>query len=97
MLDTEKIDDLAATEIAGKSSDHLLATTFQTPGNNNLYLKQEIVKALRLAAKGETDSVEFTELVDWMVTLLPKLGEDSSVAQIIRDLKTAATANEGTE
>lgn len=97
MLDTEKIDGLAATEIAGKSSDHLLATTFQTPGNNNLYLKQEIVKALRLAAKGETDSVEFTDLVDWMVTLLPKLGEDSSVAQIIRDLKAAAIASEGAE
>lgn len=94
LLDTNESGDISPEIIAGRSSDYLLATTFKTPGNNNLFLKQEIVKALRLAANGEADSTEFSDLVGWLVDLLPKLGEDSSIAALIKDLQAAAEASE---
>ncbi|OPA89694.1 hypothetical protein BFW86_14575 [Pseudomonas fluorescens] len=83
--------DIESTDISGKSSDHILATAFQTPGRNNLYLKQEIIKALRLAANGEVKSEEFRSTVGWLVSLLPKLEDETSISQVILNLKEVAT------
>jgi len=48
-LDPERGHIEDARGYAGKSYDFLLATAFNEPGNNNLYLKEEIIKALRMA------------------------------------------------
>ncbi|WP_406819529.1 AAA family ATPase [Pseudomonas sp. KnCO4] len=82
--------DIESTDISGKSSDHILATAFQTPGKNNLYLRQEIIKALRLAADGEVRSEEFQSTVDWLVGLLPKLDDEPSVSRVIMNLQEVA-------
>lgn len=73
-------------EFSGQSSDSLLVNAFQVPGKNNLYLKQEIIKALRLAADGKKDSEEYKLLVEEMMVLLPHLEPDSPIAQVIRNL-----------
>ncbi|WP_158091146.1 MULTISPECIES: AAA family ATPase [unclassified Pseudomonas] len=89
--------DIEPIDISGKSSDHILATAFQTPGKNNLYLKQEIIKALRLAANGEVKSEEFQTTVEWLVSLLPKLEEEASVSKVIMNLQEVATEAEAAE
>jgi predicted ATPase len=86
-----------AEGFAGQSSDYLLATAFQVPGKNNLYLKQEIIKALRLAADGLVETSEFSETMDRLLDLLPSLGEDSSVAKLIRELQEAKTGGTTSE
>ncbi|OKA24037.1 hypothetical protein BOH74_12150 [Pseudomonas versuta] len=88
---------IESADISGKSSDHILATAFETPGKNNLYIKQEIIKALRLAANGKVQSDEFQETVDWLVTLLPKLEEQSSVSQVILNLQEVANEVEDSQ
>lgn len=78
-----------AEDYAGQSSDHLLATAFQSPGNNNLYLKQELIKALRLAADGMAGTPEFDEVLHGMLKLTPSLDKDSPATELIRQLQLA--------
>lgn len=82
-----------ADEFAGQSSDYLLVNAFHVAGKNNLYLKQEVIKALRLAAEGKASSQEFTETVSAMVELLPSMDADSPVANLIRELQSAGKAS----
>ncbi len=81
-----------AHNYAGKSYDFLLATIFDEPGNNNLYLKEEIIKALRLAADGKTRSQVFIETLALLGDSLHRLEPHSPVAQLIVELQHAADA-----
>lgn len=87
--DRRRVED--ARDYAGKSYDFLLATAFDEPGKNNLYLKEEIIKALRLAADGEIKSRAFTDTLAILSDSLPKLDQQSPVAQLIKELQAAAT------
>jgi predicted ATPase len=88
-LDRDRPSADVGEAFAGQSSDYLLATAFEAPGNNNLYLKQEIIKALRLAANGKVASPRFAKTVDELVALLPHMKSESPVAQLIRQLAAA--------
>jgi hypothetical protein len=77
---------------AGKSYDFLLATAFDEPGKNNLYLKEEIIKALRLAADGKTSTQAFTSSLTILTESLPRIDAKSPVARLILELKEAAGA-----
>jgi predicted ATPase len=92
-LDANRREAEDAEAFAGQSYDYLLATAFQVPGKNNLYLKQEIIKALRLAATGNAATDEFASIVAGMVDLLPKMERDSPVARLIRELQAAGKAS----
>jgi predicted ATPase len=81
-----------ANDLAGKSLDFLLATAFHVPGKNNLYLKQQIIKLLRLAANGDAESQEFAMEVKQLVELLPRLEARSPIAKVIRELKAVGDA-----
>ena len=81
-----------AEQFAGQSSDFLLATAFDAPGKNNIYLKQEIIKALRLAADGEVNSKTFERVMSPLTDLAPKLDEDSPIRQLIAELQALQTA-----
>lgn len=95
-LDQERRRAGAAQEFAGQSSDYLLATAFEAPGKNNLYLKQEIIKALRLAANGKVASPRYIKIVDELVALLPHMKTDSPVAELIDQLVVAGEASSAT-
>lgn len=89
-LDPERGHIEDARGYAGKSYDFLLATAFNEPGNNNLYLKEEIIKALRLAADGQITSSSYVNTMTILSESLPKLDPQSPVAQLIRELQAAA-------
>lgn len=86
-LDPDRRRVESARDFAGKSYDFLLATAFDEPGNNNMYLKEEIIKALRLAADGRVRSKEFLNALRVLTDSLPKLDPESSVAKLIGELK----------
>jgi AAA domain, putative AbiEii toxin, Type IV TA system len=77
-------------DFSGRSSDYLLVEAFKVPGKNNLYLKQEVIKALRLAANGMVSTSQFAALVDRMAALLPNIEASSATAKLIRELQDLA-------
>jgi predicted ATPase len=89
-LDPDRRRAENASAFSGKSYDYLLATAFEEPGNNNLFVKEEIIKALRLAADGKIRSAEFEEVLKWLVSIRDSLRSDSPIVQLIDDLKVAA-------
>jgi len=92
-LDPNRREAEDAEAFAGRSADYLLVAAFQVPGKNNLYIKQEIIKALRLAANGKAATNEFANILEGLVVLLPQMEEDSPVAELIRELQEAAEAS----
>ena len=56
-LDNDQIP--SSDELSGQSADYLLAEAFGLPTNNNRYVKDQILQALRLAARGESSTSEF--------------------------------------
>jgi predicted ATPase len=90
LLDANRKEKDDAEQFAGQSSDHLLVTAFQVPGKNNLYLKQELIKALRLAASGKAKTIEFRSVLDPLLDLLPELEEGSAVGKLIAELNAAS-------
>lgn len=86
--DRRKVENASA--FAGKSYDFLLATAFDEPGNNNLYLKEEIIKALRLAADGKVRSDEFASTLQALTDILPKLDTGSPISKLILELQQAS-------
>lgn len=92
-LDPDRREAEDAAGFSGRSADYLLVSAFQAPGKNNLYLKQEIIKALRLAADGQASGDEFMRIVSNMVDLLPKLDESNPVARLIRELDEVGQAS----
>lgn len=89
-LDPDRRRAESAVAFAGKSYDYLLATAFEEPGNNNLFVKEEIIRALRLAADGKTRSAEFVELIGWLTSIQSTLRNDSPIVELIEDLREAA-------
>jgi len=92
-LDPNRREAEDAEAFAGRSADYLLVAAFQVPGKNNLYIKQEIIKALRLAANGKAATNEFANILESLVVLLPQMEEDSPVAELIRELQETAEAS----
>lgn len=91
-LDVDRRAAEGPDDFAGQSSDSLLVTAFQVPGKNNLYLKQQVIKALRLAADGKAGTADYLEVVSPLVELLPQMSEGSPVAELIRELDNASKA-----
>jgi predicted ATPase len=89
-LDKDNATMAPAGLMAGKSPDFLLATAFRAPGRHNLYLKQQIIKVLRLAADGDTESDDFRRTLEPMVDLLPTLEADNPIAKLIQELRAVA-------
>ena len=81
--DRRRAEDAGA--FSGKSYDYLLATAFDEPGNNNLFVKEEIIRALRLAADGKSRSAEFVDLLDWLTSIQSSLRDDP-IIEIIENL-----------
>ncbi len=76
---------------AGQSSDFLLLAAFKVPGKNNLYLKQQMVEALRLAADGDVTGERYQTIVSSLADVAPSLDEGSPVKELIENLVSAAS------
>ncbi|WP_230009536.1 ATP-binding protein, partial [Microbacterium sp. Bi128] len=56
-------NDRDTKNLSGKSADEVLIGAFNVAGRNNLYLKQSLVRALRMAADRKFNTHEFVELM----------------------------------
>lgn len=81
------IEGIAANEFqAGASTDELLAKEFGVVGDENLFLKQEVIKAANSIAQGDINSIEFENRVSALSEYRNKLGEASKIGKIIGDM-----------
>lgn len=73
-------------ELAGESSDFILANAFRVVSENNYYLRDQLAKALRLAARGETQSTEYRTTVYRLQDFLRLMEFDSDLRPVIEAL-----------
>lgn len=74
---------------AGDSVDEVLVRAFDVVGKNNLFVKQRLVEALRLAADGKILSTQFSEAIAPLARLAPSLEPDSATRDLIVQLLDA--------
>ena len=77
-----------ATSIA-KSYDEIVATQFGVVDDDNLYIKQEVVKAVNAIARGEVDTLDFKKRIKLLLSFRAGLGVNSKVLKIINDVVEA--------
>jgi len=82
-LGNEENTSESADNFAGESVDALLMEAFNTPGNSNRYLRDKMVTALKLAARGATDSLEFKESLNVLIASKAQLPDDSPLIALI--------------
>lgn len=88
-LDPDHGVSVSGDELGGQSIDQLLVTAFRVPGRDNIYLKQQLVKALRLMADGSTETDEFKQTLGSLLEVLPALESESPIAQLIKQIELA--------
>jgi predicted ATPase len=74
-------------EVAGRPADYLLAKAFQTVSGSNLYVQQEVIKALRLAADGKSQTVEFKNIIGELAQLKTLIHDNPGMVQLISELE----------
>jgi hypothetical protein len=82
----------SAPELAGQSSDVLLAEAFGLPERNNLHLRDLLVAALRAAADGEAGSGGFRDRVEHLKKVTARLPPDDGIHVVLRSLADTANA-----
>lgn len=80
-------------QFSGASTDKILLTGFGVAGSNNLFLKQELIKAINLAATGKTSSEEFDKLRIFLMNARVMIDEKSNIAGLIDDLIDVTSDN----
>lgn len=80
-------DTEPGSHFAGDSIDEILLRAFQVSGKNNLFLKQELVEALRLAADGRTSSLRFAEIMTQLSPVTESLKVSSPTRVLIEQLQ----------
>lgn len=88
-LDPDRERSDAGLKYAGDSIDEVLVRAFDVADGNNLFVKQRLVKALRLAADGEIMSPEFSSTLGPLVPLLANLSTESPTKDLIEQLVRA--------
>ncbi len=79
----DKNIDIDGETVSGGSADRLLAQLFKTPVISNLYIKEEIVHALRLAADGNAGTAEFKSAVSNLVSIGTDINDGEPVKAVI--------------
>lgn len=77
-------------ETAGQSADFLLAELFGSPSPGNLYVRQRIVDALRLAGSGEANSQAFKDVLSDLQQLADELDSGDPARELIANLESIA-------
>lgn len=92
-LDNKDVPPLS--EMAGQSSDVLLAEAFGLPSANNLYVKERILDALQLAADGEAETQEFQNQLRHLEGYLIEMDAGDPARVVIEGLREVAIASRG--
>lgn len=79
-----------AEETAGQSADFLLAELFGSPSPGNLYVRQRIVEALRLAGNGQAHSQTFKDALADLMKLATELEPSDPAGELIANLESVA-------
>lgn len=93
-LDQEELP--STKELKGQSADYLLAEIFGAPTANNLHVRDRIVTALRLIARGDVNSVAFQEALADLRKYATEMEPNDPAAELIKNVEEAAT-DAGTE
>ncbi|WIB42154.1 AAA family ATPase [Curtobacterium sp. MCLR17_058] len=78
--------EMDQTERFERSTDAVLLNTFNVAGPDNLYLKQTLVRALRIATKGDLASEEFSYLSSVLNDALTASALSLNLRRVIEDL-----------
>lgn len=81
----------SAPELAGQSSDVLLAEAFGLPERNNLHVRDLLVSALRAAADGKAGSEDFRDQVKHLAKVTSRMPSSDGVRVVVRGLEDTAT------
>ncbi|MEN0116734.1 MAG: ATP-binding protein [Agrobacterium cavarae] len=73
-------------DMAGQSSDYLLAEVFGSPSKGNLYVRERVSSALRLAGNGEAHTETFAVMLADLQKLAAELDQDDPARKLISDL-----------
>jgi predicted ATPase len=76
-------------EHSGKSTDELLATQFGVMDDDNLYLKQEVIRAANSVARGDIQASEFKKRISILASYRKNLGSASKVGVLIDNILEA--------
>ena len=77
---------LNTSAIGGQSPDYLLIRAFRVVSRNNLFLRQEVIKALRLLADGKKNSMEYIAVKHELTEVFSHLSESDPVKKLIGEL-----------
>jgi hypothetical protein len=77
-------------EVAGRPVDFLLVEAFDVASGDNYYVQELLIKALRLAADGETRAPSFQNAVRTLAKIRPLIKDSPGVVELIADLQKIA-------
>lgn len=88
--------NIEVNDLEGKSVDEALVRAFGVAGPDNLYVKQSLVRALRMASDGTYVTPEFSSLISILQSASRATDIDPAVRMVIDDLEaTVAKARSG--
>lgn len=70
----------------GRSIDEIIATQFGVIDDNNLYVKQEVIRAANAIARGEVATLEFKRRIAMLKKLSKNLGASSKLGRAIDNI-----------
>lgn len=77
----------AGVEVSGQPVDYLLAKAFQTVSSSNYFLQEMLMKAVTLAADGETNSPEFKAAIGELKELKLLIRDNRGIVELISGLE----------
>lgn len=86
VLSMDKDTSIPVGDLSGVSADEILIKAFKVASAGNLYLKQQILKALRLVSDMKMATEEFAELRQELNTVLPYMEEGDPSRELIAEL-----------
>lgn len=78
------------SEVSGRPIDYLLVEAFDVASGDNYYVREQLVKALRLAADGGARGAEYQDTVRALVRIRPMIEDSPGVVELIGDLEAIA-------
>jgi hypothetical protein len=79
--------------VSGRPVDYLLVEAFDVATADNYYVQEQLVKALRLAADGETRSLEYQDVVRTLAKIRSIIDDSPGVVDLIGDLERIAKSS----
>jgi predicted ATPase len=96
-LEHDRQVDRELEYVEGRSSDEAMVSAFGVAGPENLFIKQTLVRALRMTADRKYDTAEFVSLMSMLRQAARSVGVSSAIRDVVSDLeRTVARARDKT-